>query len=100
MGRALGPAAAMKMRRIRRRLRRTVKGVMRRSARSGAAARARATSHTTTIGAADRDRIRRAKVRERRVTGFSLDWLRLRAPADRAARDLNLARRFAAALRR
>lgn len=90
----------MKMRRIRRRLRRTVKGVMRRSARSGAAPRARATSPTTTIRAATPDRLRHAKLRERRVTGFSLDWLRLRAPADRAARDLNLARRFAAALRR
>jgi hypothetical protein len=34
------------------------------------------------------------------MTGFSLDWLRLRAPFDRAARDAGLARRFAAALRR
>jgi hypothetical protein len=34
------------------------------------------------------------------VSGFSLEWLRLRAPFDRAARDENLARRFAAALRR
>jgi hypothetical protein len=34
------------------------------------------------------------------MTGFSLDWLRLRAPFDRAARDAGLAHRFAAALRR
>ena len=34
------------------------------------------------------------------MIGFSLDWLRLRAPFDRAARDAGLARRFAAALRR
>ncbi len=34
------------------------------------------------------------------MTGFSLDWLRLRAPFDRAARDAGLAGRFAAALRR
>ncbi len=34
------------------------------------------------------------------MSGFSLEWLRLRAPVDRAARDLGLARRFAAALRR
>ena len=37
---------------------------------------------------------------EGRVSGFSLEWLRLRAPFDRAARDESLARRFAAALRR
>lgn len=34
------------------------------------------------------------------MSGFSLDWLRLRAPFDRAARDDRLARRFAATLRR
>ncbi|HUH84472.1 MAG TPA: class I SAM-dependent methyltransferase [Stellaceae bacterium] len=34
------------------------------------------------------------------MSGFSLEWLRLRAPFDRAARDEGLARRFAAALRR
>jgi hypothetical protein len=34
------------------------------------------------------------------MSGFSLDWLRLRAPFDRAARDPALARRFAALLRR
>lgn len=34
------------------------------------------------------------------MIGFSLDWLRLRAPFDRAARDPALARRFAASLRR
>jgi SAM-dependent methyltransferase len=34
------------------------------------------------------------------VNGFSHDWLRLRAPFDRAARDGALAQRFAAALRR
>jgi hypothetical protein len=34
------------------------------------------------------------------MSGFSLDWLRLRAPFDRAARDGGLARRYAAALRR
>ncbi|MGO8916152.1 MAG: hypothetical protein ACLQJR_09615 [Stellaceae bacterium] len=34
------------------------------------------------------------------MSGFSLDWLRLRAPVDRAARDPTLMRRFAAALRR
>jgi hypothetical protein len=34
------------------------------------------------------------------MSGFSLDWLRLRAPFDRAARDPGLSRRFAAALRR
>jgi hypothetical protein len=34
------------------------------------------------------------------VSGFSLEWLRLRAPFDRAARDEALARRFGAALRR
>lgn len=33
------------------------------------------------------------------MSGFSLDWLRLRAPFDSAARDSGLARRFAAALR-
>ncbi|HZB91192.1 MAG TPA: class I SAM-dependent methyltransferase [Stellaceae bacterium] len=33
------------------------------------------------------------------MSGFSLDWLRLRVPFDRAARDMGLARRFAAALR-
>lgn len=37
---------------------------------------------------------------EQAVIGFSLDWLRLRAPFDRAARDPGLARRFAAALKR
>jgi hypothetical protein len=37
---------------------------------------------------------------EQGTGGFSLDWLRLRAPFDRAARDMGLARRFAAALRR
>src|SRR6185312_13732994 len=99
----------MKMRTIRRRLRRTVKGAMRRSAGSGAAS---ATSITSTTRAANRDRNRHAKLREtawergdgpseeRRMIGFSLDWLRLRAPADRAARDVGLAQRFAAALRR
>jgi hypothetical protein len=34
------------------------------------------------------------------MSGFSLEWLRLRAPFDRAARDDGLIRRFAAALRR
>ncbi|HUC67518.1 MAG TPA: class I SAM-dependent methyltransferase [Stellaceae bacterium] len=34
------------------------------------------------------------------MSGFSLEWLRLRAPFDRAARDMGLARRFAGALRR
>ena len=34
------------------------------------------------------------------MISFSLDWLRLRAPFDRAARDAALARRFAQALRR
>ena len=34
------------------------------------------------------------------MSGFSVDWLRLRAPFDRAARDAALARRFAAALPR
>jgi hypothetical protein len=34
------------------------------------------------------------------MSGFSLEWLRLRAPLDRAARDIGLARRFAGALRR
>src|SRR6185437_4082947 len=109
---AAARAAAMKMRTIRRRLRRTVKGVMRRSAGTGAAS---ATSITSTTRAANRDRNRHAKLREtawergdgpsaaseeRRMIGFSLDWLRLRAPADRAARDVGLAQRFAAALRR
>lgn len=37
---------------------------------------------------------------EQESGSFSLDWLRLRAPFDRAARDEGLARRFAAALRR
>ena len=37
---------------------------------------------------------------EQESGGFSLDWLRLRAPFDRAARDEGLARRFAGALRR
>ena len=31
------------------------------------------------------------------MSGFSLSWLRQRAPFDRAARDAALARRFAAA---
>ena len=34
------------------------------------------------------------------MSGLGLDWLRLRALFDRAARDMGLARRFAAALRR
>jgi len=34
------------------------------------------------------------------MSGFSLEWLRLRAPFDRAARDMGLARRLAGALRR
>jgi hypothetical protein len=34
------------------------------------------------------------------MSEISLDWLRLRAPFDRAARDMALARRFAEALRR
>jgi hypothetical protein len=34
------------------------------------------------------------------MSGFSIDWLRLRAPFDRVARDTGLARRYAAALRR
>jgi hypothetical protein len=37
---------------------------------------------------------------DRGFSRFSLDWLRLRAPFDRAARDEALARRFAGALRR
>jgi len=34
------------------------------------------------------------------MSGFSLEWMRLRAPFDRAARDPGLARRLAATLRR
>jgi hypothetical protein len=108
----------MKMPAIGRRLRRAASGVTSRCARMAAAspaAAASAISITTTIPGANRDRFRHANLREtpwerrdgasaanreRRMIGFSLDWLRLRAPIDGAARDAGLAQRFAAALRR